>query len=306
MEVMSDPVILSSGHTFDRTSIQRWLDSGNRTCPVTNLPSPLTPPSSPTTPSAIPRISRHLPSFRRQLIESGAASAVLRLVPHEDLAEAALKVVLDLSLDGDDARVGLVAEGAVATLVEALDGKSPAARALAATALTSLAVVEVNKATIGAHRPSAIGRLVGMLRCGGGRERREAATALYTLCSFAGNRVRAVEAGAVKEIYGLVGGGGGLDRAVEVLGLLGRCKEGRDQMEGIGGFVRVLVGVLREGSARAVEHALGALVSVCTYSDRLRLDACREGVLEACLELVGDENAKIAKNALKLIKTLQR
>ncbi|KAK1303671.1 U-box domain-containing protein 8 [Acorus calamus] len=234
MEVMSDPVILSSGHTFDRTSIQRWLDSGNRTCPVTNLPLPPhpslipnhalrslisnftpTPPSNSIpcplsflktltskSPSSkleslaqIPRISRHLPSFRRQLIESGAASAVLRLVPQEDLAEAALKVVLDLSLDGDDARVGLVAEGAVATLVEALDGKSPAARALAATALTSLAVVE---------------------------------------------------------------------------------------------------------------HALGTLVSVCTYSDRLRLDACREGVLEACLELVGDENAKIAKNALKLIKMLQR
>ncbi|GMI72283.1 plant U-box 8 [Hibiscus trionum] len=40
LEIMSDPVILSSGHTFDRASIQRWLDSGHRTCPVTKLPFP--------------------------------------------------------------------------------------------------------------------------------------------------------------------------------------------------------------------------------------------------------------------------
>ncbi|KAG0447790.1 hypothetical protein HPP92_028154 [Vanilla planifolia] len=44
LEVMSDPVIVASGHTFDRSSIQRWLDSGHRTCPVTKLPlSPCSP-----------------------------------------------------------------------------------------------------------------------------------------------------------------------------------------------------------------------------------------------------------------------
>lgn len=31
----SDPVILATGHTYDRPSIQRWLDSGHKTCPVT-------------------------------------------------------------------------------------------------------------------------------------------------------------------------------------------------------------------------------------------------------------------------------
>ncbi|KAL6782481.1 hypothetical protein ACKKBG_A06945 [Auxenochlorella protothecoides x Auxenochlorella symbiontica] len=35
MEIMSDPVILATGHTYDRPSIQRWLDSGHKTCPVT-------------------------------------------------------------------------------------------------------------------------------------------------------------------------------------------------------------------------------------------------------------------------------
>ena len=35
LELMSDPVILATGQTYDRTSIQRWLDAGHRTCPKT-------------------------------------------------------------------------------------------------------------------------------------------------------------------------------------------------------------------------------------------------------------------------------
>ncbi|GAB2292713.1 hypothetical protein Dimus_026950 [Dionaea muscipula] len=35
LDLMKDPVVLSSGVTFDRSTIERWLESGNRTCPVT-------------------------------------------------------------------------------------------------------------------------------------------------------------------------------------------------------------------------------------------------------------------------------
>ncbi|CAA7025612.1 unnamed protein product [Microthlaspi erraticum] len=35
-ELMKDPVIIASGITYDRESIDTWFESGNRTCPVTN------------------------------------------------------------------------------------------------------------------------------------------------------------------------------------------------------------------------------------------------------------------------------
>ncbi|KAL1540968.1 U-box domain-containing protein 9 [Salvia divinorum] len=35
LELMRDPVIIASGQTFDRPFIQKWLKSGNRTCPRT-------------------------------------------------------------------------------------------------------------------------------------------------------------------------------------------------------------------------------------------------------------------------------
>ncbi|KAJ4880273.1 U-box domain-containing protein 5 [Raphanus sativus] len=34
LTVMYDPVIISSGHTFERMWIQRWFDEGNDTCPI--------------------------------------------------------------------------------------------------------------------------------------------------------------------------------------------------------------------------------------------------------------------------------
>mmetsp|Transcript_40983 Transcript_40983/g.131013 ORF Transcript_40983/g.131013 Transcript_40983/m.131013 type:complete len:198 (+) Transcript_40983:51-644(+) len=39
MEIMSNPVMVSTGHTYDCTSITRWLkdNRNNRTCPVTGL-----------------------------------------------------------------------------------------------------------------------------------------------------------------------------------------------------------------------------------------------------------------------------
>ncbi|CAN6228062.1 unnamed protein product [Urochloa humidicola] len=42
LDVMRSPVSLCTGATYDRASIQRWLDSGNTTCPATMLPLPST------------------------------------------------------------------------------------------------------------------------------------------------------------------------------------------------------------------------------------------------------------------------
>ncbi|KAK7290226.1 hypothetical protein RIF29_04495 [Crotalaria pallida] len=36
LELMNDPVTLSTGITYDRESIEKWIVSGNKTCPVTN------------------------------------------------------------------------------------------------------------------------------------------------------------------------------------------------------------------------------------------------------------------------------
>ncbi|MQL41471.1 U-box domain-containing protein, partial [Escherichia coli] len=36
LELMNDPVTLPTGITYDRESIEKWIEAGNKTCPVTN------------------------------------------------------------------------------------------------------------------------------------------------------------------------------------------------------------------------------------------------------------------------------
>ncbi|GLT83123.1 hypothetical protein SLE2022_014320 [Rubroshorea leprosula] len=346
LEIMSDPVILSSGHTFDRASIQRWLDSGHRTCPITKLPLPEHPSlipnhalrslisnytnislpksqscSEPQAPisiltsrsssleskleslSQLGRLSKGDSALRRRLTEAGAVPVVLRCVDSYDpgLQEKALSLLLNLSLD-DDNKVGLVAEGAVNRVVKVLRVGSPDCRAIAATLITSLAVVEVNKAIIGAY-PDAIPALVSLLIEGEGREKKEAATALYAISSFADNRRRAIVCGAVPILMKLLDLG--LERAIEVLGVLVKCKEGREEMEKVDGCVKVLVWVLRNGSARGVQYALFTLNCLSCYSEEICSELRSEGVMEICIGLLEDDNDKIKRNASTLLQTLR-
>ncbi|KAK1420054.1 hypothetical protein QVD17_21359 [Tagetes erecta] len=343
LEIMTEPVILSSGHTFDRSSIQRWLDAGHRTCPITKLPLSDSPslipnhalrslisnytalnlpkshpnPQNPqalisnlTSKSSSPELKLasiqqlcHLSKrdfeLRKRLTESGAVAALLNCVSFVNLQEKALKLLLNLSLD-DDNKVGLVAEGAICNIVDVLcGGESADCRATAATVLTSLAVVEVNKATIGAY-PFAIRGLITLLRQGGGCERKEAATALYALCSFPDNRRRAVECGAVQILVNLLNLG--LERAVEVLGLLAKCKRGREEMIKFDGCVNILIHVLTNGSSRGVQYALLTLNSLCLSSEVICMEVLKEGGFELCLRFLEDDNEKVRRNAASLIK----
>ncbi|XP_057764696.1 U-box domain-containing protein 8-like [Salvia miltiorrhiza] len=348
LEIMSDPVILSSGHTFDRASIQQWLDAGHRSCPITKLPLP-EPPSlipnhalrslisnytllslpkphhpHPPNPQALiqllispssqledklnsldqlSRLCKRDSAIRRRLAESGAVSAVLNCIDSGEpgLQEKALHFVLNLSLD-DDSKVGLVAEGIVGKVVYALHCGVGDSRAVAATVLTSLAVLEVNKVTIGSY-PDAIPGLVSLLQMGTSRERKEAATALFTLCSFSENRVRAIQCGAVPIL--IQNADSGLERAVEVLGLLAKCKLARDEMLRFCGFLDILIGIVSNGSSRGVQYALLTLSSLCCYSEKMGLEALREGLFETCVGLLEDDNEKVRRNAKMLIQILQ-
>lgn len=335
LEVMTDPVILPSGHTFERRSIQRWLDGGHRTCPVTNLPLPPDPTLIPNhalrrliaavsvSPAAVSadkgdcqgqgvapvssssvlgmlRLAKSGPAGRREVLESGAVAVLLQHAAAGD--EAAARALLYLSLDGDDARVGLVADGAVDALCAAVSGGGAAA-AHAATALTSLATVGVNKCTIGAH-PSAVPALSRLLWRGGARERREAATTLYELCKLPENRRRTVRAGAAPALVELAANGSA--RAVEVLGLLAKNREGRHDLSRIPDIVAVLCTVAGSGNARAIDQALVVLNWICSESNELAMEAIKLGAFQLCEALVNDDNCKIAKNAVELARTLEK
>ncbi|OEL16030.1 hypothetical protein BAE44_0022951 [Dichanthelium oligosanthes] len=91
----------------------------------------------------------------------------------------------------------------------------------------------------------------------GPRERREAATALYELCKLPENRRRTVREGVAPALAAFAAVGSA--RAVEVLGLLVKCEEGRQELCRIPGIVSVLSGVAGSGNLRAIEQAVVVL-----------------------------------------------
>lgn len=96
----------------------------------------------------------------------------------------------------------------------------------------------------------------------------------------------------------------GLERSVEVIGVLAKCKEGREHMERFGGCVQILTRVLRNGSSRGVQYALMALYSLCCHSEASFIEALKDGVLEIC-EGLEDDNVKVRRNSSCLVQLLR-
>ncbi|GAB4848297.1 U-box domain-containing protein 8 [Ancistrocladus abbreviatus] len=167
---MSDPVILPSGHTFDGSSIQRWLDSGNRTCPITKL-------ALPEPPSLIPNYAL------RSLISNHASLSPPPTKPDPYISHSAKPQSLISSLtspfcslrskleslnqlnkflkSNPGLRRRLSESGAVSAVLRCVDSDCPSLQEKALSLLLTLSldddnkvglvIVEVNKAAIGAH-----------------------------------------------------------------------------------------------------------------------------------------------------------
>ncbi|XP_039039418.1 U-box domain-containing protein 9-like [Hibiscus syriacus] len=101
-KLMRDPVILSSGQTYDRPFIQKWLKAGNRTCPQTQQ-------------VLSPRLlTKNIPSFHALFGES--VDAIPRLLAplsgaksqsgllHTNIQEDVITTLLNLSIHMKNSR----------------------------------------------------------------------------------------------------------------------------------------------------------------------------------------------------------
>ncbi|KAH7299694.1 hypothetical protein KP509_24G024900 [Ceratopteris richardii] len=367
---MRDPVILATGQTYDRVSIQRWLDAGHRTCPKTkqvlydiklipnyalrsliyqwasangvdlkrptenctsadsrkygtaegeglthlkvlieDLLKRLSSNIVQTRRDAIKRISQLANESREKrtvIVETGGIACILPLISCGDpqIEEAGLQSLLELSLD-DENKVGLVAEGAVDAIVQALCTGCMDTRIKAATIITSLALVDVNKATIGSQS-DVIPALVKLLAEGSVRGKKESMNALCALCMFHGNKLRAVLAAVVPLLLALLIDGRNelVELALTVLDFLSTSVEGRIAITREPALP-TLVGLLRSGTSRSKEHAAAVLWSLCSSSKKYTLQAFNAGALETCSLLMQTGTARAKRKAGFLLKAFQ-
>ncbi|MBA0870648.1 hypothetical protein Goshw_015314, partial [Gossypium schwendimanii] len=286
LDLMKDPVIVSTGQTYDRSSIARWMEEGHCTCPKTgqmlddtrivpnralrNLimqwciahgvpydPTETSDASAETFAAALPI---------KAAIEANRATAVLLIQQLANGSQGAQTVAAReirlLAKTGKENRAFIAEAGAIPHLRKLLSSSNPVAQENAVTAMLNLSIYAKNKSRI-VDEDGCLGSIVEVLRLGLTVEARQNAAA--TLFSLS----------AVHEYK----------------------KRIADQ----GGAVEALAELLRVGTPRGKKDAVTALFNLATHADNCSR-MIEAGAVTALVGALGNEGvAEEAASALALI-----
>ncbi|TVU12932.1 hypothetical protein EJB05_46599, partial [Eragrostis curvula] len=219
LELMQDPVIVSSGQTYERSCIQKWLDSGHKTCPKTQQPlshTSLTPNfvlksliAQWCEANGIELPKNKVNSRDKKASKSsdydhaGLVSLMSRLRSgNQDEQRAAAGEIRLLAKRNVNNRICIAEAGAIPLLVNLLSSSDPRTQEHAVTALLNLSIHENNKASIvGSH---AIPKIVEVLKTGSMEARENAAATLFSLSVVDENKVTIGAAGAIPPLINLL------------------------------------------------------------------------------------------------------
>ncbi|KAI9098370.1 hypothetical protein K1719_024995 [Acacia pycnantha] len=321
LELMKDPVIVSTGQTYERSCIQKWLDAGNKTCPKTQqtlLHTALTPNYALKSLIALWCENNGVELPKKQ----GSCKTKKSGSNLSDCDRAAINALLDRLANGDmeqqraaagelrllakrnaDNRVCIAEAGAIPLLVELLSSPDPRTQEHAVTALLNLSINESNKGTI--VNAGAIPDIVDVLKNGSMEARENAAATLFSLSVLDENKVAIGAAGAIPALISLLCEGSPRDEALAILAILASHPEGRTAI-GQADPIPILVAVIRTGSPRNRENAAAVLWSLC-MGDLLQLKLARDhGAEEALRELSENGTDRAKRKAGSILELLQR
>ncbi|VFQ94352.1 unnamed protein product [Cuscuta campestris] len=256
--------------TYERESIQQWLDSNHTTCPKTgqSLPHLLLAPNfalkniiqewCDANNFPIPNSSNHhldhecLSDSGNNARKSSPKNSRLQpLVDYlsSDLPEEQLKAVEEirfLSKESAENRVSIAECGGIPPLVQLLTRPDSRIREHAVTALLNLSIDESNKRAISEERP--IPAIIEILKTGTAGARENSAAALFSLST--------------------------LDENKEEIGF-------RDG-------IRPLIDLLEEGGVRGKKDAIAALFNVCIHREN-KAAAVEAGIVDPLVRFLGEE-----------------
>ncbi|VFQ69722.1 unnamed protein product [Cuscuta campestris] len=260
-ELMKDPVIVASGQTYERSFIQKWLKSGNRTCPRTQQVLSHTI----LTPNLLVQdmISRwcningiHLPDHVDQegLTEADRNhfNSLLERMSSSlpDKKEAARELrMLTKRVPSFRALFGQY-ENSIAQLIsplcesESLDDVQVELHEDIVTTLLNISIHDDNKKLV-AETPMVIPLLMQTLQLGTIEARSNAAAALFTLSALDSNKTLIGKSGALKH----------------------------------------LISLLEEGHPLAMKDAASAIFSLCILHEN-KIRAVRDGAVSVLLEKI--------------------
>uniref|UniRef100_A0A1J3J2T1 RING-type E3 ubiquitin transferase n=1 Tax=Noccaea caerulescens TaxID=107243 RepID=A0A1J3J2T1_NOCCA len=223
-ELMRDPVVLSSGQTYDKLFIQKWLSSGNRTCPKTQQVLP----HAALTPNFLIRdmISKWCKkigiettnNYHSNLVNEEAVTRSDREVFNsllckvsssnlEDQKSAAKEIRL-LTKKGPEFRslFGESSDGITRLVNPLLHGSHPDEHIQedVVTALLNISIHDDSNKKLVCENPNVIPLLIDALRRGTVATRSNAAAAIFTLSALDSNKVLIGKSGILKPLIDLL------------------------------------------------------------------------------------------------------
>ncbi|KAI3809159.1 hypothetical protein L1987_25129 [Smallanthus sonchifolius] len=299
LDLMQDPVIVASGHTYDRVSIAQWINSGHHTCPKSGqrlihmalIPNyalkslihqfcqenniPLT---DPTTSSSSSSHLERSPSMKRKVPE--------KAVDHISATKAAMDTVKKTA----EFLVGKLAMGST-------DIQRQAAyelRLLAKTGMDNRRIIS---------EAGAIPFLVTLLSSNDPRIQENAVTALLNLSIFDNNKVLIVAAGALDSIVDVLGSGKTMEARENAAAAIFSLSIIDDYKVIIGSHPKAipsLVGLLRDGTTAGKRDAATALFNLAVYSVN-KVNVVVSGAVPLLIDLLMDDKAGITDDALAVL-----
>ncbi|XP_077227801.1 U-box domain-containing protein 17-like [Tasmannia lanceolata] len=285
LDLMRDPVIISTGQTYDRASIAQWIEEGHCSCPKTgqmlnharmipnralrNLISQWCSAHGITfdlPESADPSTETVSPAATKATIEANRATALLLIGQlangsSKTKAVAARELRL-LAKTGKENRSCIAEAGAIPLLKQLLSSSNSIAQENSVTALLNLSILDKNKTRI-MNEEGCLEAIVQVLRHGTTEEAREnAAATLFSLSAV---------------------------------------HEYKKRITDEEGAVRALAGLLREGSPRGKKDAVTALFNLSTHAENCNkmAEAGADSALASALGMEGV--AEEAAGALALL-----
>lgn len=286
LDLMRDPVIISTGQTYDRSSISRWMEEGHCTCPKTGqvlVHTKLVPnralrnlimqwctangfrcdPPEHGDPCC-DIIAATSPS--KATVEANRATARILIQQLANGSEGAKTIAARelrlLAKNGKDNRAYIAEAGAIPHLKKLLSSPDAVAQENSVTAMLNLSIYDKNKSRI-IDEDGCLESIVRVLKFGCTTEAKEnAAATLFSLSAVHDYKKRiAVEDGAVEALAGLLREGTPRGKKDAVTALFNLSTHTDNCVRMIdSGAVTALVGAL--GCEGVAEEAAGALALI--------------------------------------------
>ncbi|KAG6515539.1 hypothetical protein ZIOFF_025964 [Zingiber officinale] len=275
LELMKDPVIISSGLTYERSYIQKWLENGHKTCPKTQQPLSHTI----LTPNFILK-SLIVQWCDANGIELNKKHSNMKPENNSDCNQAGIKALMSKLANGSqeeqraaagelrllakrnaDNRICIAEAGAIPLLIQLLSSPDPRTQEHAVTALLNLSINDDNKHII--VKEKAIPKIVEVLQSETMEARENAAATLFSLSVVDSNKILIGEAGAIP----------------------------------------LLISLLCEGSPRGKKDAATAIFNLCIYNGN-KLIAVKAGIVDHLITMLVDPTLGMIDETLAILAIL--